>query len=121
MSIETVGSMSKMLKAYDANQWVKSADLAITQPTQLIEGTAPNLVEHETKRSFSELLADSIKNVNSMQKEADEAMQRLATGKSKNIHETMLAVEQADIAFRTMNQIRSKVLDAYKEVMRMQV
>ena len=121
MSIETVGSMARVLKTYDANQWIKSADLALKKPTQLIEGTAPNLVEHETKRSFSELLANSIQNVNSMQKDANEAIQRLATGKTKNIHETMLAVEQADIAFRSMNQIRTKVLDAYKEIMRMQV
>ena len=45
----------------------------------------------------------------------------LVSGKSKNIHETMLAVEKAEIAFKTMNQIRTKVIDAYKEVMRMQV
>ena len=37
------------------------------------------------------------------------------------MHETLLAVEKADIAFKAMNQIRLKVLDAYKEVMRMQV
>ena len=33
----------------------------------------------------------------------------------------MLAVEKADIAFKTMNQVRTKVIDAYKEIMRMQV
>ena len=41
--------------------------------------------------------------------------------KTKNIHETLLMVEKADIAFKAMNQMRLKVLDAYKEVMRMQV
>ena len=48
-------------------------------------------------------------------------MSKLASGKSKNIHETMLAVENAEIAFKTMNQIRMKVIDAYKEIMRMQM
>jgi flagellar hook-basal body complex protein FliE len=49
------------------------------------------------------------------------AMEKLASGESKNLHETLLTVEKADIAFRTMNQIRSKVIEAYKEVMRMQI
>ena len=56
-----------------------------------------------------------------MQKDADIAVQKLVTGENKNIHETLLAVEQAEIAFKTMNQIRTKVIDAYKEIMRMQV
>jgi flagellar hook-basal body complex protein FliE len=59
--------------------------------------------------------------VNSMQVEANKAIQNLAAGKTKNIHETMLAVENAEIAFKTMNQIRMKVIEAYKEVMRMQM
>ena len=48
-------------------------------------------------------------------------MQKLASGESKNLHETLLAVEKADIAFRQMNQIRMKVIDAYKEIMKMQM
>jgi flagellar hook-basal body complex protein FliE len=49
------------------------------------------------------------------------AVQKLASGESKNLHETLLAVERAEIAFKTMNQIRGKVIDAYKEIMKMQV
>ena len=45
---------------------------------------------------------------------ANKAIQNLAAGKTKNIHETMLAVENAEIAFKTMNQIRMKVIEAYK-------
>jgi flagellar hook-basal body complex protein FliE len=59
--------------------------------------------------------------VNSLQNKANESIQRLVTGENKNIHETMLTVEKAEIAFKTMNQIRQKVLDAYREVMKMQV
>ncbi len=45
----------------------------------------------------------------------------LASGQTKNISETMLAVENAEIAFKTMNQVRMKVIEAYKEIMRMQM
>ena len=67
------------------------------------------------------MLTTSIGEVNNLQVEANQAVQKLVTGESKNLHETMLAVEQAEIAFKTMNQIRMKVIDAYKEVMRMQI
>ncbi|MBF0208260.1 MAG: flagellar hook-basal body complex protein FliE, partial [Oligoflexia bacterium] len=49
------------------------------------------------------------------------AIEKLATGDSDNLHETMLMVEQAEIAFKTMNQIRQKVIDAYKEIIRIQI
>jgi flagellar hook-basal body complex protein FliE len=42
-------------------------------------------------------------------------------GKAKNIHETMLAVERADMSLKLLMQVRNKLLDAYREVMRMQV
>ena len=48
-------------------------------------------------------------------------MEKLASGKSQNLHETLLTVEKAEIAFKTMNQVRSKVIDAYKEIMKMQI
>ena len=121
MALQNIGSMNEMLKNYSSRDWVKSADMNSRKSLDISD--APEIFEarHETKRSFSELLADSIKEVNGLQKDANLAIERLATGNSKNIHETMLMVERADIAFRAMNQIRMKVLDAYKEVMRMQV
>ena len=120
MSIQTVAGLQNILKSHDAKSWSKSAS---------VEGLdlkswnmdIPGGEEKVDNRNFSELLADSIAEVNQLQQDADKAIQRLATGKSKNIHETMLAVEKAEIAFKTMNQIRMKVIDAYKEVMRMQV
>ena len=63
----------------------------------------------------------SIAELNAMQTEANVAMEKLASGESQNLHETLLAVEKADIAFRTMNQVRTKVIDAYREIMKMQI
>jgi len=74
----------------------------------------------ETK-SFAETLKETVSNVNTLQKEADVAMQNLATGESKNIPEVMIAAERADIALKLMVQVRNKIIDAYHEVMKMQV
>lgn len=72
-------------------------------------------------QGFSDLLRNSIEKVNAYQQQADQAVKEMVAGRSKNIHETMLAVERADVSLKLMMQVRNKVLDAYREVMRMQV
>jgi flagellar hook-basal body complex protein FliE len=59
--------------------------------------------------------------VNQDQVQANQAIHELVAGRSKNIHETMLAVERADTSLKLMMQVRNKVLDAYREIMKMQV
>jgi flagellar hook-basal body complex protein FliE len=71
--------------------------------------------------SFAQVLRDSFDQVNTHQVQADRAMQELVTGRTKNIHETMLSVERADMSLKILMQVRNKILDAYREVMRMQV
>lgn len=75
----------------------------------------------EQSTSFMDHLQESVKTVNEQQKFADKAATDLATGKSQNIHETMLASSQAEITFNLMVQVRNKALQAYQEVMRMPV
>lgn len=73
------------------------------------------------KASFGEVLKDSLAQVNSLQHEADTAIQSLATGGTATLHDTMLAVEKAELSFRLMMQVRNKIVEAYQEVLRMQV
>ncbi|MDY7034123.1 MAG: flagellar hook-basal body complex protein FliE [Thermodesulfobacteriota bacterium] len=74
-----------------------------------------------TSESFADTLKHSIENVNNLQNEADQAIQELMVGKTKDIHKTMIAMEKADISFRMMMQVRNKIVEAYDEIMRMQV
>jgi len=71
--------------------------------------------------SFAETLTESIKQVDSLQKEADQAIEKLVSGESQNVHGAMLAVNKADLAFQMTMQVRNKIVEAYQEVMRMQV
>lgn len=71
--------------------------------------------------SFSKILEESLEKVNQYQVEADVAIKNLVAGRDKNIHETMLTLERADTSLKLMMQVRNKILEAYKEVMRMQV
>jgi flagellar hook-basal body complex protein FliE len=75
----------------------------------------------EAGGSFGNILKDSIEKVNKIQTEADRAIEGLASGEVKNVHETMIAIEKANLSFNMMLQVRNKLLAAYEEVMRMQV
>ena len=70
---------------------------------------------------FADTLKKSIGEVNQLQKTADVKMQQLATGENKNIADVMVATEKADIALKLMVQVRNKVINAYNEIMKMQV
>jgi len=72
-------------------------------------------------KSFSDILSKSFETVNEQQVQADHAIAELVSGRSKNIHETMLAVERADSSLKLAMQVRNKILEAYREIMRMQV
>jgi len=71
--------------------------------------------------SFGGILKDAISEVNQLKKEADHAIQELATGKETDIHQTMIALEKAEVSFQLMMQVRNKIITAYEEIMRMQV
>lgn len=69
--------------------------------------------------SFEQMLQQSLSNVNQLQLEADKAVVALASGQEQDLHNTMITMEKADIAFRLLMQIRNKVINAYETIMRM--
>jgi flagellar hook-basal body complex protein FliE len=70
---------------------------------------------------FSDILSRSIAEVNGQSQEADMLVKGLAAGEHANIHETMIAMEKSGISFRMMTRVQQKVIDAYREIMRMQI
>jgi|Deesub1362B_J571_1020462.scaffolds.fasta_scaffold04270_5 flagellar hook-basal body complex protein FliE len=95
-----------------------------TVPGRLPEATGTQKRDSgkpQEKPDFVETLKKFMSEVNSLQKEAGESIQRLASGDINNIHEVMVAIEKASVSFELMMEIRNKVLEAYREVMRMQV
>ena len=73
------------------------------------------------EKSFGEFLIGALEGVNQMQVEADRSIENLTTGDSKDIHQTMIAMEKADVSLKLMVQVRDKVVDAYKQLMQMQI
>lgn len=81
----------------------------------------PAVQQWTGEKSFGAVLKDMLKDVNAMQAEADDAIARVQIENAGSIHEAMIALEKADLSFRAMMQVRNKILEAYNEVMRMQV
>lgn len=71
--------------------------------------------------SFAETLKKFLSDVNQLQLDANEQVQRMVAGEVENLHDVMVAVEKASISFELLLEIRNKVLEAYQELMRMQV
>ncbi len=71
--------------------------------------------------SFMDTLKDAIGDVNRLHEEADQAVRDLAEGKDANIHNTMIALEKAEISFQLMMQVRNKIISAYETIMRMNI
>ena len=72
-------------------------------------------------KSFKEVLADTIGEVQKLQTEADSTIKQLVSGQIKDVTEAMVAVEKADVSFQTMMSVLNKIVAAYEEIMRMQV
>ena len=70
---------------------------------------------------FANVLKDSITEVNKLQQKADASITALATTGEASLHETMIAMEEASVSFKMMMQVRNKIVEAYQEVMRIQV
>lgn len=70
---------------------------------------------------FGDMLKQHLDEVNDLQREADMAVRDLITGETDNVHQVLSAITEADLSFRLMMQVRNKLVDAYKEIMRMQV
>jgi len=68
---------------------------------------------------FAKSLTGAVAKVNQDHQDANQAIQDLATGRRKTLHETMIQVEKAEISFRLLMAVRGKLVNAYQEVMRM--
>jgi flagellar hook-basal body complex protein FliE len=91
-----------------------------TAPAEAL--SAPKIEKDVTgSKTFASMLQSSLENVNELQHQADIAIKETLAGRNKNIHETMLAIEKADTSLKLMMQVRNKILDAYREVMKMQL
>jgi flagellar hook-basal body complex protein FliE len=71
--------------------------------------------------SFSNLLGNMVEEVNARQVAANDSVTGLLNGQNVNLHQAMIAMEEASVSFQLMVEVRNKLLDSYQELMRMQI
>lgn len=78
-------------------------------------------IEQSGDKSFQNMLNDAITEVNNEQVKGYDSMQGIATGKVTNLQEAVQKIEEADLSMKLALEVKNKALNAYKEIMRMQV
>lgn len=74
-----------------------------------------------SKTNFSDVINEALDKVNNLQVESSQMTDDFLTGKSDNIHSVIIAGSKADLALQMTLQVRNKVMEAYKEIMNMQM
>jgi len=92
---------------------------AINQMRQLDQTTnTPAKTEQKNTATFGETLKRYIDDANDLQINADRDIQRIIAGEEIDAHEVMSAVEKANISFEMVMELRNKMLEAYREVVK---
>ncbi|HUP04093.1 MAG TPA: flagellar hook-basal body complex protein FliE [Bryobacteraceae bacterium] len=96
--------------------------------TAPISGLAPIQAPHATAAQassrggeFQSALSSAIGSIESLQNNAANSIQQFLTGQNDELHSTILATQKAELAFELGLQVRNKVVDAYQEIMKMQM
>lgn len=98
--------------------------MEISSISNVLNPSAVNQNQNSAKldnKSFESMLSDAINDVNKEQVEGYKAMEGLATGKVTNLQEAVQQIEEAELSMKLALEVKNKALNAYKEVMRMQV
>ncbi len=75
----------------------------------------------QTAPTFDNLLGNFVREVDTKQKVSNDEVNNLLTGKSDNLHQAVIAMQEAGVAFNLMVEVRNKLVESYQEIMRMQV
>lgn len=90
-------------------------------PLTGVFGIQASSASQSATSDFSKILGDAVNSLAETENNANDMMSRLAAGEDVDLHQVMLAAQEADIAFQVALQTRNKLVDAYQEIMRMQV
>ena len=84
-------------------------------------GVSPLKEVSKQGAGFGEVLKKAVESVNAMQHEAGRLEEAVAHGENVNIHQAVIAGQKAGLSFNFLMQVRNKMVEAYQEIMRMQV
>lgn len=93
---------------------------APTTPTPAAKSQGGAAPVNEDGKSFSDVMKDFVDQADTTQKEFDQAIEAVERGDTDNLHQVMIAQSQAQLSLRLAAEVRNKLVEAYREVMRTQ-
>lgn len=106
------------------NMGISAYDTALKQFNAIEEKTKSGLggqkKDDAPTKGFASVFADSLGKVNALQNEKASMITSFASGEQQNVHELMISLQKAGVAMQLTSAVRNKVLDAYRELARMQ-
>ncbi|MFP4199345.1 MAG: flagellar hook-basal body complex protein FliE [Halanaerobium sp.] len=77
--------------------------------------------ENNKTKAFSDMFREKLNEVNDLKKDSESMTAKFAAGETDNVHDVMIAAEKAKVAVNLTTAVQTKVVDAYNEIMRLQV
>jgi flagellar hook-basal body complex protein FliE len=102
---------------YDAARIAKPGETA----TGIEQAGKMNVTVGPEKGGFSNFLESAIAEVDGKMQAADAEKMKVFTGETDNLHQAMISMQEASVAFSLMVEVRNKLVESYQELMRMQV
>jgi len=94
---------------------------SITSIGRALPGNGSVARPESPTEGFADILGQYLGNIGQQQLQAQQAVQDFALGRTDSLHQAVLAVNRADLAFRAFLEIRNRLSDAYQEIMKMSV
>jgi flagellar hook-basal body complex protein FliE len=92
----------------------------IEMPAELSEPLSTGSVQ-PAGGSFASVLGQMVSDVNAQQAVSSQAVSALQSGQNVPLHQAVIAMEEANVSFQLMVEVRNRLMDAYQEIMRMQI
>ncbi len=100
---------------------IRSLQTPFSVQNQMNVPNTPRVTPGEAQESFKVALSQAIEDVNTLQQESATKTELLASGNIDNLHDVMITGQKASITLQATVEVRNKVIEAYQEIMRMQV
>ncbi len=99
-----------------------SRGMSAADASSLLDGASGSSKSSSTgAASFSKVLANAVNDVNTKMQAADAEKMKVLSGDTNNVHQSVIAMQEANVAFSMMVEVRNKLVESYQELMRMQV
>jgi flagellar hook-basal body complex protein FliE len=119
--IGSIGSLSASPYGKIPNTMITDAAKSIGMPNDTLKAAGIGAPVQTPEAGFTNLFENMIESVNNKQNEAKDISKQVLLGQNDQLHQSVIAMQEASVAFTLMIEVRNKLVDSYQELMRLPV